>query len=558
MMQVSIVLSGEAGQGIQTVEGALTRVLKSSGLNVFATKEYMSRVRGGNNTTEIRVSSERVRAFSERIDILIPLGKNAIGRVKNRIRNDTLIVGERELIEEAPGEKVEVPFLELSKRIGNKLFANSMAIGFLSGILGAESSALEEQIRSQFKGKGEDIIGGNVTAALEGYRRGLELSGKLKISLKKSNSVKAETLLSGGEAVGLGAIAGGCNFVSSYPMSPSTPVLTFLAQHKRSFGIIVEQAEDEISAMNMILGAWYAGGRGMVTTSGGGFALMEEALSLAGMIESPAVIHLAQRPGPATGLPTRTEQGDLNLVLYAGHGEFPRAILAPGNIEEAFYLTQRAFNLADRYQVPVFILTDQYLIDSLYNLPPFDLSEIKIEKHIVKTTRDYVRYRITDDGISPRGIPGYGEGLVKVDSDEHDEYGHITEDFEVRKRMVEKRLKKGEALKRDILKPKLIGDEDYQVLLLAWGSTLEIIREAISDTKGIALLHFSQVWPIDESSTEYLRRAKKVIAIEGNATGQFADLLWKITGFRIKDRILKYNGLQFSVEEVKRELEGVI
>lgn len=558
MMQVSIVLSGEAGQGIQTVEGALTRVLKSSGLNVFATKEYMSRVRGGNNTTEIRVSSERVRAFSERIDILIPLGKNAIGRVKNRIRNDTLIVGERELIEEAPGEKVEVPFLELSKRIGNKLFANSMAIGFLSGILGAESSALEEQIRSQFKGKGEDIIGGNVTAALEGYRRGLELSGKLKISLKKSNSVKAETLLSGGEAVGLGAIAGGCNFVSSYPMSPSTPVLTFLAQHKRSFGIIVEQAEDEISAMNMILGAWYAGGRGMVTTSGGGFALMEEALSLAGMIESPAVIHLAQRPGPATGLPTRTEQGDLNLVLYAGHGEFPRAILAPGNIEEAFYLTQRAFNLADRYQVPVFILTDQYLIDSLYNLPPFDLSEIKIEKHIVKTTRDYVRYRITDDGISPRGIPGYGEGLVKVDSDEHDEYGHITEDFEVRKRMVEKRLKKGEALKREILKPKLIGDEDYQVLLLAWGSTLEIIREAISDTKGIALLHFSQVWPIDESSTEYLRRAKKVIAIEGNATGQFADLLWKITGFRIKDRILKYNGLQFSVEEVKRELEGVI
>lgn len=558
MMQVSIVLSGEAGQGIQTVEGALTRVLKSSGLNVFATKEYMSRVRGGNNTTEIRVSSERVRAFSERIDILIPLGKNAIGRVKNRIRNDTLIVGERELIEEAPGEKVEVPFLELSKRIGNKLFANSMAIGFLSGILGAESYALEEQIRSQFKGKGEDIIGGNVTAALEGYRRGLELSGKLKISLKKSNSVKAETLLSGGEAVGLGAIAGGCNFVSSYPMSPSTPVLTFLAQHKRSFGIIVEQAEDEISAMNMILGAWYAGGRGMVTTSGGGFALMEEALSLAGMIESPAVIHLAQRPGPATGLPTRTEQGDLNLVLYAGHGEFPRAILAPGNIEEAFYLTQRAFNLADRYQVPVFILTDQYLIDSLYNLPPFDLSEIKIEKHIVKTTRDYVRYRITDDGISPRGIPGYGEGLVKVDSDEHDEYGHITEDFEVRKRMVEKRLKKGEALKREILKPKLIGDEDYQVLLLAWGSTLEIIREAISDTKGIALLHFSQVWPIDESSTEYLRRAKKVIAIEGNATGQFADLLWKITGFRIKDRILKYNGLQFSVEEVKRELEGVI
>lgn len=558
MRRVSIVLSGEAGQGIQTVEGALTRVLKSSGFNVFATKEYMSRVRGGNNTTEIRVSSDRVRAPTDRIDILIPLGKNAIYRVRDRIKDDTLVVGERELIEEAPGEKVEIPFLELSKRIGNKLFANSMAIGFLSGVLGAESSALEGQIRSQFKGKGEDVIGGNLTAALEGYRRGSELSGKLKVPLERSSAVREEILLSGGEAVGLGAIAGGCNFVSSYPMSPSTPVLTFLAQHKRSFGIIVEQAEDEISAMNMILGAWYAGGRGMVTTSGGGFALMEEALSLAGMIESPAVIHLAQRPGPATGLPTRTEQGDLNLVLYAGHGEFPRAIFAPGNIEEAFYLTQRAFNLADKYQVPAFILTDQYLIDSIYNLPPFDLSEIRVEKHIVKTAKDYVRYRLTDDGISPRGIPGYGEGLVKVDSDEHDEYGHITEDFEVRRRMVEKRLRKGDSLKRDILKPKLIGDESYEVLILAWGSTLEVIREAISDLKGVALLHFSQVWPLSESSAEPLRRAKKVVAIEGNATGQFADLLWKVTGFQIKDRILKYNGLQFSVEEIRRELEGVI
>lgn len=276
------------------------------------------------------------------------------------------------------------------------------------------------------------------------------------------------------------------------------------------------------------------------------------------MVESPAVIHLAQRPGPATGLPTRTEQADLNLALYAGHGEFPRIIYAPGNIEEAFYLTQRAFNVADRYQVPVFILTDQYLVDSFYNLPGFDLKELKVEKHIVKTTRDYVRYAITEDGISPRGVPGYGEGLVRVDSDEHDEFGHITEDFDTRVRMVDKRLRKGKTLKKDIVRPKLIGDENYRVLLVAWGSTLEPIREAIEDMSGVALLHFSQVWPLDESAVEHMERAEKVVAIEGNATGQFANLIRQVTGFHIKDRILKYSGLQFTVEELKEKILEVM
>ncbi|AJG41483.1 2-oxoacid:ferredoxin oxidoreductase subunit alpha [Thermotoga sp. RQ7] len=558
MKDVSIVLSGEAGQGIQTVEHVLTRILKNSGFHVFATKEYMSRVRGGNNTTEIRVSSERVRAFVDRIDILVPLGKGATERLKNRITEKTLIVGEEEFIKEEKGEKIAVPFLEIAKQIGNRIYANSVAIGFLSGLLGAEKSAIEEQITAQFREKGEEVVKDNIRAAMEGYRRGQEFSEKIGFDVEKDPSIKDEVLLNGAEAVGLGAIAGGCNFVSSYPMSPSTSVLVFLAQYKNDFGIVVEQAEDEIAAMNMIVGAWYAGARGLVTTSGGGFALMEEALSLAGMVESPAVIHLAQRPGPATGLPTRTEQADLNLALYAGHGEFPRVIYAPGNIEEAFYLTQRAFNVADRYQVPVFILTDQYLVDSFYNLPGFDLKELKVEKHIVRTTRDYVRYAITEDGISPRGVPGYGEGLVRVDSDEHDEFGHITEDFDTRVRMVDKRLRKGKTLKKDIVKPKLIGDENYRVLLVAWGSTLEPIREAIKDMNGVALLHFSQVWPLDESAVEYMERAEKVVAIEGNATGQFANLIRQVTGYHIKDRILKYSGLQFTVEELKKKILEVM
>ncbi|MBC7331821.1 MAG: 2-oxoacid:acceptor oxidoreductase subunit alpha [Synergistetes bacterium] len=558
MKDICIVLSGEAGQGIQTVEYVLTRVLKNSGFHIFATKEYMSRVRGGNNTTEIRISSERVRAFVEKIDILIPLGKNATGRLRDRITRETLIIGEESFIKDAGGEKIEVPLLEMAERIGNKLYANSVAIGLVSGLLKADRETLKLQIRKQFEDKKEEVIKQNIDAALEGYKRGEELSGRIKVSLKRDDAVKKECLLNGAEAVGLGALAGGCNFVSSYPMSPSTSVLVFLAQNKSDFGIVVEQAEDEIAAMNMIIGAWYAGARGLVTTSGGGFALMEEALSLAGMVESPVVIHLAQRPGPATGLPTRTEQGDLNLVLYAGHGEFPRVIYAPGNIEEAFYLTYKAFNVADKYQVPVFILTDQYLVDSFYNLPPFNLDDLKVEKHIVKTGEDYIRYKLTENGISPRGVPGYGDGLVKVDSDEHDEFGHITEDFTTRVKMVEKRLKKGEELKKEVLKPKLIGDENYKVLLVAWGSPLEVIKEAISDIKEVALLHFSQVWPIDNSVAEYLKRAQKVIAIEGNATGQFANLIKAVTGFEVKERILKYSGLQFSVEELRKKIEGVV
>jgi 2-oxoglutarate ferredoxin oxidoreductase subunit alpha len=208
--------------------------------------------------------------------------------------------------------------------------------------------------------------------------------------------------------------------------------------------------------------------------------------------------------------------------------------------------------------VPVFVLTDQYLVDSYYNLPGFDLDELKVEKHFIKTTRDYIRYVITEDGISPRGIPGYGEGLVRVDSDEHDEFGHITEDFNTRVRMVNKRLRKGETLKKEIVKPKLIGDENYRVLLVAWGSTLEPIKEAIEDLNGVALLHFSQVWPIDESVATYFEKAEKVVAVEGNATGQFANLIRQVTGFHIKDRILKYNGLQFSVEELKEKIAEVL
>jgi 2-oxoglutarate ferredoxin oxidoreductase subunit alpha len=326
------------------------------------------------------------------------------------------------------------------------------------------------------------------------------------------------------------------------------------------FDIVVEQAEDEISAINMAIGASYGGARSMVTTSGGGFALMIEGVSLAGMLEIPVVIHLGQRPGPATGLPTRTEQADLELALYSGHGEFPRIILAPGNLKDAFFLTQKAFNLADKYQIPVFVLTDQYLIDSLMNLPLLDISDTRDENHVVKTHKGYKRYELTEDGISPRGIPGFGEGLVGVDSDEHDEEAHITEDLIIREKMVDKRLKKLDSIKKEIVPPELVGSTNYKVLITGWGSTDNVVREALQELgrEDISFLHFKQVYPLYEGTRDYLQKAQENIIIENNATSQFGKLIKLYTGVDIEAKILKYNGLAFSVEEVVAEIKKIL
>ncbi|MGQ9856192.1 MAG: 2-oxoacid:acceptor oxidoreductase subunit alpha [Fervidobacterium sp.] len=549
--EISIVLSGAAGQGIQAVEHILTRVAKDSGFHVFATKEYMSRVRGGNNSTEIRIASQPVKAFVNRIDVLVPLNDNAIERLRERITEETIIIGEGRYVEK---EKNSIPlmFEEIAESFGNKIYENSVAIGVLAGIINASEDALVKNISAYFAKKNEEVVKGNVNAALKGYEIGKSLG--LKFEITPNEKVKKQYLLNGSEAVAKGAIAGGCNFISSYPMSPATTVFTELSRLSNQYGILVDQAEDEIAAANMAIAAWYAGARAMVSTSGGGFALMTEAISLSGMIETPIVVHLGQRPGPATGLPTRTEQGDLNLVLYAGHGDFPRVIYAPGNLCEAYELSAKAFNIADKYQVPVFILTDEYFLDSFYNVE--EMPEVKIERYVVKSDENYKRYLLTEDGISPRSIPGYGKGLVRVDSDEHDEYGHITESAKVRKAMVEKRLKKGKKLLEDAVPPKLFGNENYEYLIVAWGSTQLIIREALEKmgNEKVALLHFSQVYPVPKIAEEYLRKAKKVIFVEQNATGQFADLVKLTFGIDTSNRILKYDGFAFSVEELVEAL----
>lgn len=554
---ISIVLCGAAGQGVQTVENILVRILKRAGYFVFATKEYMSRIRGGSNSTEIRISSEAVAAPVDRIDILLPFHQDALNHLKARITPNTTVIGDRKNIcLDCPAEVtdfLDVPFAELSDEIGGKLFINIIAAGVILGIMDVDLAMVSDFIASFFEKKDKEIIQKNLEAVKLGCKKGKELveSGKMPLALQNPMA-RNEMLLNGAAAVGMGAIAGGCDLLSSYPMSPSTGVMTFLANHMEKFDIIVEQAEDEIAAINMALGGSYAGARAMVTTSGGGFALMSEGVSLSGMTETPVVIHLAQRPGPATGLPTRTEQADLELALYAGHGEFPRIIFAPGSLQDAFFLTQRAFNLADKYQIPVFILTDQYFMDTFYDCSAFDLERVDNQRHIARTNKDYKRYRLTENGISPRGIPGFGEGLVGIDSDEHDEESHITEDLELRTRMVDKRLKKMDQILFEVVPPEFLGNDDYEILVVGWGSTYHAIKEALGilDRKDLALLHFKQVYPLHPGTKDIMEKAERTIFIENNATSQFGRIVKLNTDYTKGESLLKYSGLAFTVEEI--------
>lgn len=561
---VSVVLTGAAGQGIQTAEEVLGKVLKRSGFHIFATREFMSRVRGGNNSTEIRVSSQRVRAFVDRIDLLVCLNKGLRDYLKGRIGDRTVIVGDaEEMGDELAGRGLRffhVPLSSMAKELGNPVYANVVAAGIIAALFDVDFSLMEGFFEERFGARGGDVVSKNAEAARKGYEIARDLAKEISVKVDRDTVAASEYLLSGSDAVALGAIAGGCNMAFGYPMSPATGVLSFLSQRAEEFGIVTEQTEDEISAMNMAIGGWYAGGRAMVTTSGGGFDLMSEGLSLAGIAESPMVIHLGQRPGPATGLATRTEQADLELALYAGHGEFPRAILAPGSIEEAFYMTQHAFNLAARYQVPVFVLTDQYLLDSSYNAPRLSFDGLKVEKDIVKTDKDYKRYLITDDGVSPRGIPGYGEGLIAFDSNEHGDTGrNMDEDPKIRTAMNAKRLRKLKGLAEASLPPTLYGDDDYDLLLVGWGSTRYVIEEALLRfaRPKTAFLQVKQPFPLHSSIEGFLRKAKVVVDVECNATGQLAKLMKLYADVTVDHKFLSWSGMEMTVEELLERLREI-
>jgi 2-oxoglutarate ferredoxin oxidoreductase subunit alpha len=576
-LDYSLKIGGEAGQGIQTVGDTLARIFSRAGYHVFTHQDYESRIRGGHNFFQIRFSDKPVTASRDGINIIIALDKESISVHEKELTPDGLIVYDSGMIGNPPTSSLEkeggrkfldIPFVSLATEHGsNKIMANTVATGAVLGMLRLDPDILDGTIKATFKKKGEDVINANIKAARSGHDFAVKNCRQCSFPVAPLSEPKM--LIAGIDAIALGAIASGCKFYSAYPMTPSTGILNYLAGKEREYGIVVEQAEDEIAAINMAVGASFAGVRAMTGTSGGGFALMVEGLSLAGMTETPVVIAIGQRPGPATGLPTRTEQAELLFVLHAGHGEFPRVIFAPGNPEQAFHLTNKAFDIAEKYQVPAFIIFDQYLADSEWTYKGFDLKktsykDYRIRGDKLKELSDYKRHTITDTGVSPLGIPGDSKHLIVTDSDEHDEDGHIIEDAETRIKMVEKRLmRKLPLIRKEINAPSLYGSDKPEVVLAGWGSTFGVMKEVtdiLSKDKDIAMLHFSEIYPLPAEGDylDILRNAKLSVCIENNSTGQFVRLMRTETGFEFKARINKYDGRPFTVEGLLARVRNIL
>jgi 2-oxoglutarate ferredoxin oxidoreductase subunit alpha len=541
---------GEAGQGVQSVGFVLAKSFARGGYHVFADQDYESRVRGGHNFFRVRASGSEIAAPDETLDILIALNEESITLHQEEVTGDGVIIYDSKKVKRTAGSRMFG--MPLGSLTDEKIMENTAALGGAFGLMKYDISILEKVLTDQF-GTG-DTGTKNVAAARAGYDYAEKnYKGLFTCRLPKNRKNQRRMLLNGNEAIALGAMAAGCQYVSSYPMTPSTTIFEFMAARADDFGMVVMQAEDEIAAVNMAVGAGYAGVRSMTTTSGSGFCLMVEGLGLAGITETPVVIIDAQRPGPAVGLPTRTEQGDLQFVLSAHQGDFPRIVLAPLTVEDCFRMTIEAFNLADRFQTPAVILTDHFLASSYATVEEFDLTKVNTDRGTVYrgNAAGYKRHAFTDSGISPRAFPGMGKALVVTDSDEHDEAGHLTEDAETRNRMVEKRLKKMSGIGNESLKPKYYGKNQPGNLLIGWGSSYGAMREAVElleeegyDIGMMALNHLSP-FPAEEVASA-ITSAVRSFVIEGNASGQLARLIRSETGKTPGRCVLRYDGRPFT------------
>jgi len=555
-MDLVVRIAGAAGQGVQTLGDILARSLFRRGLYVHGELSYHSRIRGGENAFTLRIGDVPVAATARDADLLLALNEEMLNLYRPHLRAGGRVVADGGVKDDAV---TSVPAVRLAREeLGLPIAAGVVLLGAVVRLLGLDPGIVADEVRDAFGEKAEP----NLRALALGHEQVRGGVGRLP---PPQFGRGEKMLLTGGQAVGAGALAAGCRFLSSYPMTPGTPVMEYLARHAAEYGIVVEQAEDEIAAINMALGASYGGARSMVTTSGGGFALMVEGLSLAGMIETPVVIHLGQRPGPATGLPTRTGQENLLFALHAGHGEFPRYLAAPTGPEDAFYLTMRAFELAEEYQIPAIILTDQFLVDSYQVVPALDPARIALRSHVLTADElgrmgQYDRFALTPTGVSPRALPGVSNKLVLVDSDEHDTSGRITEDLAIRKAMVEKRLRKGDGLRGEVSPPEIYpaGLFRGKRVLLGWGSTYGAIREAVEILgEEYAHLHLRELCPL---RTEELERAwdeaDEVVLVEGTATGQMGKLIAAETGLRPRRFVPRYDGRPFTAQEIVEEVRG--
>ncbi len=562
--EISIRFSGEQGSGVQFTGQFAANYFSRLGYHVFAINDFESRIRGGYSFTQIRIGVNDVNCAKQAPDILIPFSLSVVDQDLDTISEaTTLIIPKGFSNESLKNSNNNLITFEDVLQTNQLRYINTFYVALLTGIFNAGFDILKETIKEKLNKKPIETLNANIDVAETGYKYGAGLkldSFKLTAPEKPNEDRKA---MSGALAISAGIAAANCRFYSAYPMSPSTSIIEHLSDWAKESGIITEQAEDEISAMNLALGASYAGVRAMTGTSGGGMALMGETVSLAAVAEVPIVIANAQRPGPATGLPTRTEQGDLLFTLFMGHGEFTKIILAPGTQEKSFELAQKAFYLADKYQVPVFILSDQYLMDGIKTCPPLRPTPEYKERFIDmgnNNNGEYLRYKSTDNGVSPRMIPGLSNTHVTADCHAHDESGLKSESGEIKADLTNKLLKKRDAILNDISTPWLSQYEPAKNLVIGWGSSFGVINDALKllnvTSHSATHMHFHEVYPLDADFIRNIReKHENVICVENNATGQFASLLKMEADIKVDHKVLKYNGRPFYLDELAKELE---
>lgn len=560
-------IAGEAGQGVESSGAGFAQALAQGGLHVFGLPDYMSRIRGGLNSFQVRVHSRPLYCHENAVHVLLPLSLEALETYEEQLVPGGGIIYDQELKVDAQaiadrGHKaMPVPLVDIAKEHGERVMANTAALGAAAGVVDYSYDRLADVIHTNFARKGGEVVAANLRVARTAFLYAQEhFGGDFEWKLESIAGAPKRMLMSGNQAFALGALAGGCRFVSAYPMTPATSIIEWMARHEKEYGVVTKHAEDEIAAVCMAIGANFVGARAMAATSGGGFSLMVEALGLAGMAEVPLVLFEAQRGGPSTGLPTRTEQSDLLFVLNASQGEFARLAMAPGTIEECFECGWRAFNLAEKYQTPVLVLSDELLSASLrtVEVDAIDFDQVEIDRGKWLTTEEldgltepYQRHQFIDDGISPRAVPGHPNAIYASASDEHDELGHISEEMHNRRRMMEKRMQKFETSRQEIHPPTRYGPNQAPWILVGWGSTYGILREVVDRLDGKArLVHFRDLWPFPAEAAAEALQGGKLVVVENNYTGQFRRLLQSETCIRVDRSILRYDGRPFSPEDV--------
>jgi len=567
-------IGGEAGSGILSTGKIFSKIFAKKGYFVIDNNEYSSLIRGGHNTYAIRVSSNEIFSTNKNINILAALDEETIRLHQEEVTYGGYIVYDEDDCDIGDYKKarkdinyIMVPFSKIISELGApKVMINNILLGASVALINYDLEILKNAIKDIFGRKGSEIVNLNIKSSELGYKY---IKEKLKINIYELEIVKpvSKMLVTGNDAVFLAAVKSGCKFYAACPMTPSYSILNLFASIEDDYNIVTKQAEDEMAVINMAIGASFAGARAMVATSSGGFSLMNEGISSAAMTETPIVVVLCQRPSPATGLPTWTEQGDMLFAVHSSHGEFLRVVIAPGDPEECFYLTEEAFNLADKYQIPVIIMLDKYLSESHFSYDKFDFKKIIVDrgKLLIKSKDidgEYRRYSNTDDGISPRVITRIEGGVHIANSDEHNEYGYSEECAHNRKIMVDKRFRKIKKLIEEIPPPKIYGPIDAEITIWSCGSCKGPILEAMNilNQKGkkVNFVHFTYLYPFDSGSIEgIIEESSKNVVVENNKTAQLAKIIMMNTGYSIKNKILKYSGRQFLPEEIISGIEKI-